>query len=130
MGLGLSDIKMGYVSQMVRSDSGTQRLTFAPANEAESIRKADATYVVEISAEDFERVASLPFKEKYSWFITQMASLKQPWESGHVNVNVMRDNILTPSLKCLADIPINQMHSPWRYHFDGEAAIDAGGVER
>jgi hypothetical protein len=48
-------------------------MTFVEAEDATPSRCLPQNFLVEIEATDLEYVASLPFKDKYRWFLHQVS---------------------------------------------------------
>ena len=46
---------------------------------------------------DLETVASLPFSEKWSWFLAQMQAIQEPWSNGHIRLEVERSDLVRQS---------------------------------
>ena len=79
---------------------------------------------------DLEDIASMQFQQKVKWFSTELHRLWLPWEFGHAEFTVDRDNILEESLKYVMEMPRHQLRQRWRVAFRNEPGLDAGGVMR
>ncbi|KAI9911335.1 hypothetical protein PsorP6_008921 [Peronosclerospora sorghi] len=79
---------------------------------------------------NLEGVHNLPFPDKIRWFSTEIHRLWLPWESGHAELVVRRDHLLQDSFELVAAMKPYQLRQRWRVVFDGEPALDAGGVMR
>ncbi|CAH0487859.1 unnamed protein product [Peronospora farinosa] len=79
---------------------------------------------------NLERVHNLPFPDKIRWFSTEIHRLWLPWESGHAELVVRRDHLLQDSFERVTAMKPFQLRQRWRVVFDGEPALDAGGVMR
>jgi hypothetical protein len=124
---------IGFVGQFKtgEDDEGRQEaMTFVEAQHAQPSRCLPQNFLVEIEATDLEYVASLPFKDKYRWFLHQTAAMKQGWDEGHIELIIRREHILEDSVNGLHDVPVVSLNQSMRIKFKGEPAIDAGGLER
>ncbi|KAK1947149.1 E3 ubiquitin-protein ligase pub3 [Phytophthora citrophthora] len=79
---------------------------------------------------NLEGVHNLPFPDKIRWFSTEIHRLWLPWESGHAELVVRRDHLLQDSFELVAAMKPYQLRQRWRVVFEGEPALDAGGVMR
>ncbi|TMW55998.1 hypothetical protein Poli38472_008646 [Pythium oligandrum] len=79
---------------------------------------------------NLERVHNLPFPDKLRWFSTEIHRLWLPWESGHVEMVVRRNHIVEDSFRVIHALKPFQLRQRWRVAFEGEPALDAGGVMR
>ncbi|KAL7687955.1 putative HECT domain, Zinc finger, RanBP2-type, HECT, E3 ligase catalytic domain-containing protein [Plasmopara halstedii] len=79
---------------------------------------------------NLEGVHNLPFPDKIRWFTTEIHRLWLPWESGHAELVVRRDHLLQDSFELVTAMKPFQLRQRWRVVFDGEPALDAGGVMR
>ncbi|CAI5714849.1 unnamed protein product [Hyaloperonospora brassicae] len=79
---------------------------------------------------NLEGVHNLPFPDKIRWFSTEIHRLWLPWESGHAELVVRRDHLLQDSFELVGAMKAYQLRQRWRVVFDGEPALDAGGVMR
>lgn len=79
---------------------------------------------------NLEGVHNLPFTDKIRWFSTEIHRLWLPWESGHAELVVRRDNLLQDSFDLVRAMKPYQLRQRWRVVFAGEPGLDAGGVMR
>jgi E3 ubiquitin ligase SMURF1/2 len=77
-----------------------------------------------------ELVASLPFHEKWIWFVQQMDLLQEPWENGHVLLAIEREHLLQQSFEQFLNLEEQHLHKYLRISFQDEPGLDAGGIER
>jgi hypothetical protein len=84
----------------------------------------------EVGAVDWEGIAAMRYNEKYSWFLKQMAQLQVPWEEGHVHLRVRRRSVLADTFQQLRALAEGKLHQWMRVEFEGERALDAGGLKR
>jgi len=115
---------MGLVRQM----STNGHLMFVPAHEAAI--DVGGTGLRGMTPELLHRASALPFKKKLKWFRQCRDKLKVAWEYGHVKVRVNRENILYDSLTNFQRAKKEDMHKIFRFQFQGEEGIDAGGLAR
>ena len=116
---------MGLVRSM-SANSGN--LTFVPAHEAAI--DVGGTGLRGMTPELLHRASALPFKKKLKWFRQCRDKLKIEWEYGHVKVRVNRESILYDSLRHFQKIKKEDMHKIFRFQFQHEEGIDAGGLTR
>ncbi|KAF0741664.1 hypothetical protein Ae201684P_017975 [Aphanomyces euteiches] len=122
---------LAFVSQLAQTPRHPEgRMTFKEYREVDAAVASRGYEISEQDLEILEQVAALPFKDKYSWFLEQTASLIRPWEDGHLKMRVHRENILVESMEQLLGVQMEHIHMPLRIEFIGEVAIDAGGLER
>jgi hypothetical protein len=115
---------MGLVRQM--STGGG--LSFVAAHEAAI--EVGGTGLRGMTPELLHRASALPFKKKLKWFRQCRDKLKVAWEYGHVKVRVNRTSILHDSLMNFQRAKKEDMHQIFRFQFQGEEGIDAGGLAR
>jgi hypothetical protein len=77
-----------------------------------------------------EMISTLPFRDKWQWFMDEMAVLQQPYELGHVLVEVRRSRLLADSVPQFSLLDKCHLHKHLRVKFVGEPSVDAGGVQR
>eukprot|EP00958_Prasinococcus_capsulatus_P024113 scaffold3731_cov381-Prasinococcus_capsulatus_cf.AAC.5 len=83
-----------------------------------------------INLHDLHKAASYPFEQKVNFFHTQLATLRVPWEHGHVPIKVHRQNLLEDSFALFRRLKPEDLRRIFRFNFIGEPAQDAGGVAR
>ncbi|GMF10800.1 unnamed protein product [Phytophthora lilii] len=76
------------------------------------------------------KVVMKDFPSKYSHFVMTASSLLVPAEGGHMRLTVERDSVFEDSMKTLATIPVQHVHSVLRIDFLEESGVDAGGLHR
>jgi len=76
------------------------------------------------------RGSTMPFEQKVEFFKKHLGSLRIPWETGHMEIRVRRNNLLTDSMLALEAVPKENLRMVFRFEFLGEPGIDAGGVAR
>ncbi len=103
-------------------------LSFVPAHEAAI--DVGGTGLNGMTPELLHRASALPFKKKLRWFRQCRDKLKIDWQYGHVKVRVSRDNLLYDSNQSFQKIKKDDMHKIFRFQFQGEEGIDAGGLAR
>ena len=112
----------GFVSEFL--DDGTAR--WAEASTVELGREGDGG----AASVDWEAVAALSFADKWKWLLSQLEELQVPWDEGHVRLTVRREHLLADSVAQFNALPAPHLHRWLRVDFEGEPAIDAGGLER
>ncbi|EQC41695.1 hypothetical protein SDRG_01653 [Saprolegnia diclina VS20] len=122
---------VAFVSQLTMSPKHPEgKMTFREYQDVDAAMSSRGYVISQEDLSVLEEVATLPFKDKYSWFLTQTSALLHPWEEGHLKMRVHRDNILVESMEQILGIQMEHIHMPLRIEFVGEVAIDAGGLER
>mmetsp|Transcript_100932 Transcript_100932/g.289737 ORF Transcript_100932/g.289737 Transcript_100932/m.289737 type:complete len:718 (-) Transcript_100932:887-3040(-) len=81
-------------------------------------------------AQDLARHVTASFDQKEQWFRAQIAQLQVPWEEGHIRVHVRRSNLLMDSMEAVESIRKDDMRKIFRFEFQHEPGVDAGGVAR
>jgi hypothetical protein len=117
------------------SDTAYVRQLWGPEKQLRLVPPADLAIeaTVEGTRVNFQllsRAATLPFDQKVDFFRTHVASLRTPWERGHIDIRVRRGMLLADSLLAMEQLPAASMRKIFRFEFLGEPAIDAGGVAR
>ncbi|KAF0717850.1 Aste57867_2050 [Aphanomyces stellatus] len=79
---------------------------------------------------DVLHVTSLPFSDKYEWFLQQTAVILHPYDTHRLRFKCHRQDVATEALGHLANLQGDHRCATARYEFDGEFAIDAGAVQR
>ena len=99
-------------------------LEFVPADAglglsaAEELRKA------------LDKSPDLDFPERMEAFRTAMDSLRVHWTVGRVEFTVRRDAVLNDAFDAICDLPAEHWRRPFFISFEGECALDAGGLSR
>jgi len=83
-----------------------------------------------VSTSDLMGAAAMPFHRKVRWFRAKCAELAVPWEEGHVEVEVSRQNLLTDAFEAVRAMPAAELRKIFRFKFAGEDGLDSGGVAR
>jgi len=68
------------------------------------------------------------YQNKEAWFRNEVQKIQIPWEEGHVRINVRRSNLLVDAMEAFESVKKDDMHKIFRFEFQGEPGIDAGGV--
>lgn len=71
-----------------------------------------------------------PFRTKEAWFRGQISALQIPWEEGHIRINVRRDHLLLDAFEGMGSVKSVDMRKTFRFEFQNEPGVDAGGVAR
>jgi len=90
------------------------------------------SYVNDVTLPDIAEASKLSLGKKMQWFRKRLASLRIPWDEGHVKIEIRRDSVLSDALGAFDNISIEprNFHKVFRFEFMGEPAVDAGGVAR
>ncbi|GLD94167.1 hypothetical protein PINS_up002778 [Pythium insidiosum] len=116
---------LGFFSEL--DDHG--RVAFKPTTDAVAVPIEDAA--MGDHDLDLEGLMSLPFREKKKWFLKQVAALAVHFTQGVLKLRVRRSHVLQDSLPVLAGALTDvQLRQHLNIAFDGEPALDAGGVLR
>ncbi|CAK4772520.1 unnamed protein product [Aphanomyces euteiches] len=75
-------------------------------------------------------ISTLAFSSKYAWFLDQVDSIVLPYETHRMRLKTQRPNVATEALNHLDKLEGDLRCATTRYEFQGEAAIDAGAVQR
>jgi len=120
--------KVAFVRQLKPNPSapGGFEVALVPAQEATMSTLVNGRSL----AQDLARHVSAPFATKETWFRGQVANLLVPWEEGHMRVNVRRENLLVDAMEAFESIKKEDMRKTFRFEFQNEPGIDAGGVAR
>lgn len=98
------------------------------------IEAADATMNTLVNgrslAQDLMRQVTAPYETKEEWFRGQIEQLQVPWEDGHIRVHVRRNNLLMDSMEAIESIRKEDLRKTFRFEFQNEPGVDAGGVAR
>lgn len=81
-------------------------------------------------AQDLSRHVSASFSTKEQWFRSQISQLQVPWEEGHIRINVRRSNLLVDAMEAVMSVKKEDLRKTFRFEFQNEPGIDAGGVAR
>ena len=120
--------KIAFVREM--GDDSTaplgKTIKLVPAQEA----KASTLVNGRSLAQDLARHVTAPFQTKEAWFRGQISQLSVPWEDGHIRINVRRSNLLVDAMEAVMSVKKEDMRKIFRFEFQNEPGIDAGGVAR
>ncbi|KAH9111650.1 hypothetical protein LEN26_013399 [Aphanomyces euteiches] len=75
-------------------------------------------------------VSQLTFSSKYAWFLQQIAAMRVPFRQTHLEIKAARDHLLEDAKTELLKLRGPLRCAIARHRFQGEAAIDAGAVQR
>jgi len=81
-------------------------------------------------AQDLARNVTASFEDKEQWFRAQIAQQQVPWDEGHIRVHVRRSHLLMDSMEAIESIRKDDMRKIFRFEFQNEPGVDAGGVAR
>ncbi|CAK4687516.1 hypothetical protein LEN26_007984 [Aphanomyces euteiches] len=126
--LASSLASVGYIR--VRDSTGRLVLNESDQVAVERLQQTMRRAAPGTSPHDLREVCGLPFLGKVKWFSMAMHRLWVPWEIGHVEFVVRRDHIVEDSFAHIMRLNYDQLRQRWRVRFEGEPALDAGGVFR
>ncbi|KAG9409812.1 hypothetical protein AC1031_020119 [Aphanomyces cochlioides] len=126
--LASSLASVGYVR--VRDSTGRLVLNESDQVAVERLQQTMRRATPGTSPHALREVCGLPFLGKVKWFSMAMHRLWVPWEIGHVEFVVRRDHIVEDSFAHIMRLNYDQLRQRWRVTFEGEPALDAGGVFR
>ncbi|KAF0700652.1 Aste57867_8830 [Aphanomyces stellatus] len=75
-------------------------------------------------------ISRMSFSLKYAWFIEQTADLTVAYEKRHLEIKTTRELVFEKAVAMLQDLRGDSLCAIARCQFQGEAAIDAGAVQR
>lgn len=93
-------------------------------------RPADVGYIIIGDISELPRVSKEPFGKKLTWFRQQIEKMKVPWEEGRQKIKVRRSNLLEDATTAFMKLKGSDFRQIFRFSFEGEPALDAGGVAR
>lgn len=93
-------------------------------------RPADIGYIIPGDISDLPRMSKQAFGKKLKWFRQQIEKIKVPWEGGHCKVSVRRSHLLEDATNGFMKLKSSDFRKIFRFSFEGEPALDAGGVAR
>jgi len=128
-GLKAEDIdKIAFVRRLTPNPSAAGKfdIDLAPAEEVSASTLVDGRSL----AQDLSRHVTAPFATKEAWFRGQITNLQVPWEEGHIRINVRRSNLLVDSMEAVMSVKKEDMRKTFRFEFQNEPGIDAGGLAR
>ncbi|OQS02612.1 HECT E3 ubiquitin ligase [Thraustotheca clavata] len=121
---------MGFVTQTNRE---TGRLVWKKANShtGEDDHDDDLMCLEAGFEVDLEGLMALPFNQKKTWFVKKIARLAIPFNEACYSILVRRAYVLQDSVAHFtAAAERGRFHEHLQVTFEGEAALDAGGVLR
>ncbi|OQR96740.1 HECT E3 ubiquitin ligase [Achlya hypogyna] len=120
---------MGFVTQTNR-ETGT--LVWKKANSHTGDDDRDDLMCLEDGfAFDLEGLMALPFSQKKTWFVKKLARLAVPYHEACHSILVRRQFVLEDSVAHFTTAAgRGRFHEHLQVTFEGEAALDAGGVLR
>jgi hypothetical protein len=118
------------VGWYLRTFSADGALTWRPGEELEGIVNVTEGLVGDISSSMLAAVATLSFQEKCLWVRAKLGQMRIPWEAGHSELRVRRSALLDDSVRELNNVPVHALRQIFRFQFEGEQGLDAGGVAR
>lgn len=117
-----------YEKAWVRSISKDGIISWRTAEEGYAIEGMNCPPYFDLAGH--QQKASLPFSKKLQWFRSQIDQLRVPWERDHKKIVVRRRHLLEDSTQQLMKMTPLNFREIFRFKFDGEPALDAGGVAR
>jgi E3 ubiquitin-protein ligase NEDD4 len=121
--------KLAFVRKITPDSKNTlagTTIELVPATEATASTLVNGRSL----AQDLASHVSSPFQKKEAWFRSQISQLQVPWEDGHIRINVRRSNLLVDAMEALESVKKEDMRKTFRFEFQNEPGIDAGGVAR
>ena len=75
------------------------------------------------------------FSDKQEFFRQQILQMRVPWQQSRKKIQVRRSDLLATSFESIMRLKAtgaetNEFHNIWRFVFEGEEGIDAGGLSR
>ena len=133
-----------WVRQIVEEFGALERMTWQRADSSEvhlpTRRKTLVACGGSASAvkQQLTSIMVQPLQQKVSWFRQHVDRLKVPWEQGHIVIKVRREFLLQDAFVAVQKMSTGgvQGEAPcdfykiWRFVFEDEEAMDAGGVAR
>jgi hypothetical protein len=59
--------------------------------------------------------SAMPFPKKQLWFRNQCNGMLIPWESGHVEIEIVRDDLLRSSMEAVEAVAVGDLRKIWRF---------------
>jgi E3 ubiquitin-protein ligase NEDD4 len=120
--------KIAFVRALTPDAAGTggTAIGLVPAQDAAASTLVNGRSL----AQDLAKHVTAPFQTKEAWFRGQISQLQVPWEEGHIRINVRRSNLLVDAMEAIESVKKEDMRKTFRFEFQGEQGIDAGGVAR
>jgi hypothetical protein len=117
-----------HAKAWVRSISADHQITWRTAEAGYAVEGMQCPPTFDVVAH--QDVARLPFSKKLAWFRQETSRLRVPWEQAHKKITVRRRHLLEDSTQQLMKMTPANFRETFRFKFDGEPALDAGGVAR
>lgn len=108
----------------------TGSVDFAPAQESVVDSKVVVGDKTLMSYADISNIQGKTLDEKMRWFESLCGQLTAPWEDGHIKLVVRRQSLLHDSIDSVMSMGREDLRKRWRFEFQGEPGIDAGGLAR
>ncbi|CAG9330785.1 unnamed protein product [Blepharisma stoltei] len=70
------------------------------------------------------------YGDKIEWLRNEINKIRIPWHSEHMKFRVKRGDIIKTSMKNILGFSTIDFHKEFQVNFDGELAMDAGGLLR
>ncbi|KAH9111651.1 hypothetical protein LEN26_013400 [Aphanomyces euteiches] len=86
--------------------------------------------LTQTSWESLVAVSHLTFSSKYAWFLQHIAAMRVPFSQTHLQIKADRSRLFEDAVTELLDLKGPLRCAVARHQFEGEAAIDAGAVQR
>jgi hypothetical protein len=122
--------KIAFVREMAPNSKASGPVKFdislVPAQDAAASTLVNGRSL----AQDLARHVTAPFQTKEAWFRNQVQQLQVPWEEGHIRINVRRSNLLVDAMEAVESVKKEDMRKTFRFEFQNEPGVDAGGVAR
>jgi hypothetical protein len=77
-----------------------------------------------------ELISTLPFRDKWTWFIKKTSCVIEPPENGKILIEVGRASLLEDTLKQLQLLDSKHLRKRFFVSFKNEPGIDGGGLQR
>ncbi|TMW56025.1 hypothetical protein Poli38472_008673 [Pythium oligandrum] len=125
---------LGFYSQLEEDGKVSWRSTTETVSI--SIDEKDPTLTTSVEDDqdndmDMEGLMSLPFNEKKKWFLKKVKSLAVPFTQSLFRVVMKRDQVFEASVVALTELLTpDRLREHLNISFEGEPALDAGGVLR
>ena len=120
--------KLAFVRQLTPNPKALAKLdiNLVPAQEAQASTLVNGRSL----AKELSQHVMSPFKTKEAWFRNQIQQLQVPWDDGHIRINVRRSNLLIDAVDAIESVKKEDMRKTFRFEFQNEPGVDAGGVAR
>ncbi|KAH8074283.1 ubiquitin protein ligase [Aureococcus anophagefferens] len=116
-------------ARAVRGDDDDEEEDEEDADE-EAPRQTSAEAAARERAEELDRVAGLPFREKHLWLEKRLEDLRCAPSEGYVRLEIRRHCLLEDSVHQVLGLEPRSLRQWMRVQFVDEPGIDVGGIER